>query len=216
MHRAQHGAVAALLSHLGQARIEIFFWHIAQHMFAEHARHCAHSGGDGGILVCEICVIRARVDDAERIAGLLKVKRQLLDHGPGRVPEVDEHHATHARRRLVHQTTGLAEVDVLGVLADLRNFHGGERLAKKQLIENRADEHLERSRTRQSASGQHARAHRRVKALHVCAAPHKFRRHTANQRGGGVFFILMNAQIVQIDLDRRVALRCNADNVRAV
>ena len=142
VYRAQRSAVAALRSDLRQARKKFLLRHVAQHVLAEHARRGAHLGGDGSVLAREIRVIRTRVDDTERVSGARKVEIQLLDHGRGGVCKINEHHAAHARRGLVHQPAGLAEVDILGILSDLRDLHGGKPLIKEQCITNRPNQNL--------------------------------------------------------------------------
>src|SRR5699024_4598813 len=85
-------------------------------------------GGDGGVLVGQVGVVGARVQDAQGKAGFGEVHLHRLDHGGGRVGKVDGDDVAHAGGHLVHQAAGLAEIDVLGPLADLGDGDGADLL----------------------------------------------------------------------------------------
>ena len=146
MHGAQDGAVAGLFADLLELRIELRFVDLAQDLLAETARDAAHLLRDGGVFVGQIRVVRAGIEDAGRIAAVGKVKFHTLDQRRLRIGKVDEDQPADARGRLVHQAAGLAEIDILRVLADLRDLDRGQLPVKKQLVQNRADQHLERRR----------------------------------------------------------------------
>ena len=55
-----------------------------------------------------------------------KVEADALSSGLRGVGEVDVHQTAHARDELIHQAAGLAEIDVLRALADLRQTLGAE------------------------------------------------------------------------------------------
>lgn len=141
------------------------------------------------------------IEDAGRIAAVGKVKFHTLDQRRLGIGKVDEDQPADARGRLVHQAAGLAEIDVLRVLADLRDLDRGQLPVKKQLVQNRADQHLERRRGRQPGAGQHRGPDARVKAAQLAAALLEGGGHAAHDRGGGVLFIFVDGQIVQPDLD---------------
>lgn len=52
--------------------VEFRLVHLAQHLLAEHAGYAAHFLGDGGVFVRQICVIRAGIERAERVAAVRK------------------------------------------------------------------------------------------------------------------------------------------------
>ena len=143
MHRAQNGAVARGLAGCLEIRVKLRFVHLAQHVSAEYAGHAAHFRGDGGVFVRQIRVVRAGVERAERVAAVREVKRRLPDDGVRRIGKVDEDQPADTRSHLVHEAAGLAEIDVFGVLADLRDLDGGAFSVKKQFITDRADQDLE-------------------------------------------------------------------------
>ena len=67
----------------------------------------------------------AGVEDAEGQTGLGEVHSHRLHHGLCGAGEVDGDDVAHAGSHLVHQAAGLAEVDVLSPLADLRDGDAG-------------------------------------------------------------------------------------------
>ena len=151
-------------------------------------------------------MVRAGVHDAQGIAQLLQVQGQIVDHRLGRVGEVDEHHAAHGGGRLVHQARGLAEIDVLGVLADLGNGHGGELLVEEQLVENGPDEDLKGGGGAEAAAGEDRRTDLGVEALELCAPLGKGGGHAADQGGGGVLLLGVDGEVGERNLHRRISL----------
>ena len=212
MHRAQNGAVARGLAGCLEICVKLRFVHLAQHISAEYAGHAAHFRGDGGVFVRQIRVVRAGVERAERVAAVREVKCRLPDDGVRRIGKVDEDQPADARGHLIHEAAGLAEIDVFGVLADLRDLDGGAGSVKKQLVADRADQNLERGGGGQARARQDGRADNGVEALQTAAAPGKRRGDAAHERGRGIFLLRMDGQIVQVYLNRGVALGRDADD----
>ena len=212
MHRAQNGAVARRLAGRLELCVEFRLVHLAQHVLTEHAGYAAHFLGDGGVFVRQICVIRAGIERAERVAAVRKIERRLPDGGVRRVGKIDEDQPADAGGHLIHEAAGLAEIDVLGILADLRDLDGGAFFIEKQLVADRADQNLECGGGRQTGAGQDGRADSRVKAVQLTAALRKRRSNAAHERGGRIFFFRVDGQIIQINLDRGIALGRNADD----
>ena len=157
-------------------------------------------------------MIRAGIERAERVAAVRKIERRLPDGGVRRVGKIDEDQPADAGGHLIHEAAGLAEIDVLGILADLRDLDGGAFFIEKQLVADRADQNLECGGGRQTGAGQDGRADSRVKAVQLTAALRKRRSNAAHERGGRIFFFRVDGQIIQIDLDRGIALGRNADD----
>ena len=143
MHRAQNGAVARRLAGRLEICVEFRLVHLAQHVLAEHTGHAAHLLGDGRVFIRQICMIRAGIKRAERIAAVRKIKRRLPDGGVRGTCKVDEDQPADTRCHLIHEAAGLAEIDIFGVLADLCDLDGGAFSVKKQFITDRADQDLE-------------------------------------------------------------------------
>ena len=105
------------------------------------------------------------------------------------VLEVDADDAAHRAGRLVHQAAGLAEKDVLGILADLRDADLAEFVHVIIVVfaaEDRRDADLEGRRAGQAGTAQHVAGGAGVKAAHLAAVIEDTHRHAADQ-GGGVF-----------------------------
>ena len=142
----------------------------------------------------------AGVHDAQGVAGLGEVVVHLPHHGSGGVGKVDGHRAAHGGAHLVHQTAGLAEVDVLGILADLGDLNGGEGVLTEEVIENVAHQHLVGGGGGQAGAGQHAGGSPGVKAAHLVAHLLDLGRHAPDQGGGGVALLGAGEQLVQFHL----------------
>ena len=80
----------------------------------------------------------------------------------GRIRKIDADDVADGGGRLIHQAAGLAEVDVFGILADLRDLRGRQ-AAAAEMVQDHADEDLERRRGRQAAARQHRGGHIGVK-----------------------------------------------------
>ena len=153
MDGAQHRAVAAGLAQRGQGGVERRLVHPAQAVLAEESGDGLHLRGDGGVIVGEVGVVAARIDDAEHAAA--QRKRQLFDFGSVGGRKVHIRKATDGAGRLVHQAAGLAEEHVLGVLAADGQLDRGDAAVIVEVAEDVAEHHLERGRRRQPRAGEH-------------------------------------------------------------
>ena len=104
---AEDGAVAALPAALGQLCKEGLERHIPQHLAAADSGYGAALSRDGGVLVGQIGVVCAGVEDAEDQTGLGEVHSHRLYHGLCGAGEVDGDDVAHAGSHLVHQPQGL-------------------------------------------------------------------------------------------------------------
>ena len=76
---------------------------------------------------------RVRVNgDVQRVR---EIHLHRLHIGVGRIGKVDGDNVAHAGGHLIHQAAGLAKVDVLCPLADLRNGDGGDLFGHSSLQE---------------------------------------------------------------------------------
>ena len=64
------------------------------------------------------------VDDTQGMAAGRKIELHLLHLGGGRIGKIDSHRAAYGGGHLIHQTAGLAEVHILGVLTHLGDLNG--------------------------------------------------------------------------------------------
>ena len=109
--------------------------------------------GHGRVLVRQVGMIRTGIDGAEGIAAVGEIVVYLFHNGVFRVGKINVHQSAHAGSHLIHQAGGLAVVDVFGVLADLGNFNGGNRAARKQAVQDTADQHLKGRGAGQAGAG---------------------------------------------------------------
>ena len=144
MHRAQRGAVARGTAHGGEVFVKRRLVHIAQILLAEHRRDRAHLRRDGGVLVGQRGMVRAGVENAQRVAEGVQVQLHPAHLRRGGVCKVDGDHAADRRRGLVHQPAGLAEIHILRPLPDLRDLHRRKLRIAEEVIEDRSDQHLKR------------------------------------------------------------------------
>ena len=161
-------------------------------------------------------MVSAAVDDAQGMTGLGKVKVDTLNNGSGGIGKVDEDHVAHAGSSLVHQAAGFAKVDVLCVLADLGDLHGGTLIIVEQAVQDGADEHLKSGGGAQAAAGQNGGADLGIEALQSSALLGKDGSNTADDGGSGVLLFLVDGQILQVDGNGGIALGFDADQVGAV
>ena len=178
--------------------------------------HRAHFPGDVRIVVGEIRVAGAGVHDAQGMARPGKVVLHLLHHRGGRVGKVDGHRTAHRGAHLVHQPTGLAEVDILRVLAHLGPLHRIQGPAAEEAVYDGSHQDLIGGGGGQAGAGQHCGSHIGVKARRTAAQLRQPGRHSPHQRGGAVLLLLPNLQIPQVHLQGGVALRLDPDQVRPI
>ena len=212
---SEHCPVAGDLADFSDVPVERRLVHIVEDFLTEERRHRLHFHGHGRVLVRQVGMIRTGIDGAEGIAAVGEIVVHLFHNGVFRVGKINVHQSAHAGSHLIHQAGGLAVVDVFGVLADLGNFNGGNRAARKQAVQDTADQHLKGRGAGQAGAGQDGRPDLGFKAAQLVPPPGKRRRYAADQRRRGVLLGLSGIQIVQVDLHRLVALGIHADDVRA-
>ncbi len=110
----------------------------------------------------------------------------------------------------------LAEVHILGILADPGDLRLGYLAIKEQAVDDGADEHLIGSGRRKTGAGQHRGLHIGIKALYLAAKVSKPGCHTPDQRRGGVDFLGLNLQIGHIHLAHGIPLGLDADHIGTV
>ena len=122
VERTKNGSVAELFAECGGVFHDGLFRDAAKNGLAEKFSDRLHFRGNSGVIIGEICMRTARVDDAEGIALSRKVKIDAARGGSFRIFEVDGNETTCSASDLVHQTARLAEMHVLCILRDLGNF----------------------------------------------------------------------------------------------
>ena len=133
-----------------------------------------------------------------------------------RVGKIDEDQPADAGGHLIHQAAGLAEIDVLGILADLSNFRLTDLPLKKQAVDNGSDEHLKSGGGAQAGPGQHRALAVGIKARHPAAQLCKAGADAPHQGGGRIDFLLLGHQAVQRHGAQRIALGENAHGLSPI
>ena len=139
----------------------------------------------------------------------------LLHHGGGGIGKVDGHRAAHSRAHLIHEAAGLAEVDVFGILADLRHLDGVETCAAV-VVQDIRHQHLiggggGKPRTRQYIGG-----HTGIKALQCNTHLRHLGSYATHQGGGGALLFLAGQEIIERDGQLGIALGTDADHILAI
>ena len=156
------------------------------------------------------------VDDAQGMATGREIKIHWFNDGMLLVEEVNGHQIAHGRSRLIHKAAGLAEEDILGILANLGNFRLADLPLKKQAVDNGSDEHLKGSGRTQAGAGQHRALAVGIKARHPAAQLCKAGADAPHQGGGRIDFLLLGHQAVQRHGAQRIALGENAHGLGPV
>ena len=216
MEGTQHSAVAALLAAGRDVCKESLKGHVPQHLAAAHSGHSAALIGDGSVLVGQVGVVCTGVQNAQRQTGLGKVHLHRLHVGVCLVGKVDGDNVAHAGSHLIHQAAGLAKVDVLCPLADLRNGDGGDLFCHEAVVQNHADQHLKSGRGRNAAALGHVGGDVHVQTGQRCAALTESLALAAQQGSGGVLLLLAGGQVVKVDDAQVIPLALHAQLVQAV
>ena len=185
MEGAEDGAVAYLLAESGSGGDDLLGSNLAEDRLTEVGGHGLHLGGDSGVIVGEVGVVAAGVDDAEVVARGGHVEGQSLDDRGGGVGEVDGHDTAHGAGYLIHETAGLAKELVLGVLGDLGEGDLVHTALVVEVGEDGADHILKGGgggQTRALEDGGHGAG---VKAAHGVAVIDKASANACNEGGGG-------------------------------
>ena len=158
----------------------------------------------------------ARIDDAQRIAQGVQVNRNGAHLRVGRVGKVDGDSAADRGSGLIHQAAGFSKIEVLRLLAHLRNGHRAELVVAEQVIFNHAQQHLTGCRGGQARARQHIRHRVDIITRHRVAPLHRLLGHAAHQRRGALLLVLSWTLAVQLHFHHRPAFRLEANGVGAV
>ena len=95
-----------------------------------------HLGGNRGVILVEVRMVSARINDAETVAHTSQIKIELFDTRRRGVLEIYGDKAADGARRLIHKSAGLAEIDVLGELSRFCDLHIVDRAVVVQMAEH--------------------------------------------------------------------------------
>ena len=216
MEGAQHGTVAALLATLRKLCKESLKRHIPQHFAAAHSSHGAALGGHSGIFVGQVGMICAGIQNAQGKACLGEIHGHRLHIRVGRVRKINGNNVANAGSHLIHQAAGLAKVDVLCPLADLRDLDGGDFIGHEAVIQDHADQHFKGGGGRNAAALGHVGGNVHIQTGQLCAALTEGFAFAAQQREGSVFLFLAGSKVIKADHTQVVAFALHAQLVQGV
>ena len=207
----QRGPVPGLPAQHRQGRVKLALRNLPENALAEVGADLPQLPGYGGVFVRQIRVVRAAVDDAQSMAGGGEVEVHPLHRRVGVVLEINRHHAAHRGPHLVQQAAGLAEIDVLRVLADLSQLDGGAPPLKEQAVDDVPHQHLKGRAGAEAAALEDIGRDVGVEPLHAatlalepgCGAP--------DDGHGGVHLLRPHLQLVQVHLGHGESLALDAD-----
>lgn len=156
-------------------------------------------------------MVAAGVDDAEAVACRSEVERELFNDRFLRVLEVDRDESADSARGLIHQTGGLAEEDVLGVLRDLRDLGVLDLAVVVEAVEYETDHVLESGGGRESGALEDVGGGVSVIAADLVAVLEEAAAHTGDYRLRGVVEVLIDGRIGDVDLVDREAFGLDVD-----
>ena len=110
------------------------------------------------------------------------------------VRKINGNDVAHAGSHLIHQAAGLAKVDVLCPLADLRDLDGGDFIGHEAVIQDHADQHFKGSGGRNAAAFGHVGGNVHIQTGQLCTALTEGFAFAAQQREGSVFLFLAGSK----------------------
>ena len=143
MDRSQNRAVRILFTKLRDRRKEFLLRNLTKHIFSEVSSDLPHFFRDRRVIRRQILVAATAVDDAQRVAGIREFIVELFDLRIILVLKIDGDDPADGAGHLVHQTAGLAEVDVFRILADLRDLDRRKPVFAVHMIDDIADKRFE-------------------------------------------------------------------------
>ena len=205
MHRPQDGTVTHLAAQAGQPRVKIRRVYLPQHLAAKLRRHRSHLPRDGRIIFGQVGMAAAGIHHIQGHAPAGKVAGQPLYNGHFRAQKVNAHSTAHRRGGLIHQTAGLAEILVLGVLSNARQHHRRDRPAVIQPALDLSQQQLKCCRRRKPRTGRHRRGAYPCKAACRIALLPQSGKNASNQRRRMSPFSFIMRHIPPVHRRQRVA-----------
>ena len=156
------------------------------------------------------------IQDAQGQACLGKVHLHRFHIRVGGVGKINGDDVAHAGSHLVHQTAGLAKVDILRPLADLCDLNGGDLFGHEAVVQDHADQHLKGGRGRNAAALGHVGSNVYVQTGEGCTPLAERFTLAAQQGHSSVFFLLAGSKVSQVDDAQIIALALYPQLVQAV
>ena len=216
MDGPQHRPIGAGFPQGRNGGVKLSFGNLGQHFFSKERADFLQFSGNGGVFVRQVGVACLTVNDAQGMAAGGKIEVHRLDDGMLPVKEINGYQIAYGRGGLIHQAAGLAEEDILGVLADLGDFRLGNLPVKKQPIDNGADQHLEGGGGAEAGTGEHGGFAVGIKAGNGTPQLRESGANTPHQRRGGVDFISLGGEGLQRNGAQGIALGENPYGIGAV
>ena len=193
---AEDGAVTHGLTKGGNSGDDLLSRHLTEDRLAEVSGYGLHLGGNGGVIVGEVGVVTAGVDDAEVVAGGGHIKGQGLDDRGGGIGKVNSDDTAYGTGHLIHQTAGLAEELVFGELGDLGDRHLVHLAVVVQVGLNGTHHILKGGRGGQTRTLENAGHGAGIKTADGVAVVHKAAANACDEGGRGTKLGLVGLRIV--------------------
>ena len=161
-------------------------------------------------------MICAGIQNAQGKACLGEIHGHRLHIRVGRVRKINGNNVANAGSHLIHQAAGLAKVDVLCPLADLRDLDGGDFIGHEAVIQDHTDQHFKGGGGRNAAALGHVGGNVHIQTGQLCAALTEGFAFAAQQREGSVFLFLAGSKVIKADHTQVVAFALHAQLVQGV
>ena len=216
MDGPQHRPVSGLQPQSRQGSIKVLFRNLPQDILAEVGADFLQFPGNRGVLIGEIRVVGAAVDNAQGVAGGPKIIVHPFHNGIGIILEINGNHAAHRRSHLIQQAAGLAEINVLRVLADLGQANSITLVLIEKAVDDIGHQYLKGSTGAQATALKNVGGGIGVKALNLTAVLGKPGGNTPDDGSGGIALLFPDGKIVQIHHVHREALALDPDNLLTI
>ena len=207
MEGAKHRPVGADLTALRNFLKEGLVGNLPQDFAAAHLRHCFAFRGHSSIFVCQVSVVCAGIQNAQRQSRFTQVKIDLCHSGLIWVSKADAYHAANAGCHLIHQTAGLSKIDIFHPLSDLGDLNGRNLVfCQEQFVQDRPHQHFKGSAGGHTTSLGDIGRYIHIQPGQLCASLRK-RGAGAPQNGrAGVFLAFLFLQIRKVNDTQVVTL----------
>ena len=146
MKGAKDCSVSECFSQLRYPFHEGFLRDLIQNLFVEKACYFLLLDWNRCVLIGQIRVTSPAVNDHKAISHGVKINIKFLDDWIGRVSKINGQNIPDGGSCQIHQPGRLAKVNILCILADLRNLHWVCFSTVEQAVDHIADQDLKRSR----------------------------------------------------------------------
>ena len=211
MQGPEDRAIAYLSAQKGQRGQDALPGDLPQDASSEVSRHVFHFLLHRGVLVGEIGMAASRVDDDRHVPASTEVRAYGPHPGMGKILKVDGHEPAQRAGGLVHEPAWLAEVFVFRKLGDERDLDAADPASVGEVVEDRRNEHLVRSRRAEARAFQDVTGHACAESSDRVTGVPRPGRHAPRESRRGAELRNLARQVVDADLMARVSFAFDCD-----